>query len=933
MASRGDATVNIPLAQVHSNGGYTRSDSITPLRSKEAASEPPSASKRHFGHRVRRGADGEDKVIGYDGEEDTLNRMGRIYKRVLEFSIITRYFIYVLPLALLIAIPIIVGATAAPNARIGSVPIVWFFTWVEVLWLSLWVSKIVAHFLPSIFQILAGVVSSGTRKYALIIRAVQIPLSLVGWAVTSLATFIPLMTRNPDARARNDTTPKNWMNIVQNILGACVAASLVLLIEKSFIQLISINYHRKQFNARIKDSKRNVHILGLLYDASRNLFPMYCNEFAEEDYIIADQLNLHKLLGGNSGNKTHARSGSATPMRFLQDVGRIGDKVTSVFGNVAQEITGKQVFNPNSAHSIVVEALEKKGPSEALARRLWMSFVIEGKDSLYMEDIVDVLGPNQREEAEEAFMAIDRDGNGDISLDEMILTVVEFGRERKAIATSMHDVDQAITVLDGLLLTVVAVATVLIFIAFLNRNFVTTLATAGTALLSLSFVFAGTAQEVLGSCIFLFSKHPFDIGDVVEITKEQLIVDHISLLYTVFRRIRGENVGRLVQIPNIVLNGLWIENVTRSKAMKEQISLMISFDTTFEDIQLLKQELSNFVKDKENARDYQPDLDVEVLGTSDLSKLELRVEIQHKSNWSNETLRAARRSKFMCALVAALRRVPIYGPGGGADPLGSAANASYSVAITSDDAKARKDTATKEKNEARMVPKRDNNDDDDDTLLRKRSSRSSGRNNALGLSNAQASAIDNLNSRNPTSDMVRDEVWSGTRDESTTTAVERPSMDKRDEDNIKGLLRRESTRGRRKANSGEINSPPIGQAIGSPQYPQSSTTNDYAQSQYYPQPDSSARPPLSTINSLRSTYTTNTPATPQVGGAASYNPNAPLPAAPGQGGPPQIRRSPSNPYRQQPAPPQLGTGSTPPQRKPSPGQGGPTYRRGSYEDV
>ncbi|PNS15896.1 hypothetical protein CAC42_8002 [Sphaceloma murrayae] len=937
MAHRGDATVNIPLNQVHTSD-YHRSDSITPLRSKEAVSTPPTAHRGHFGHRVKRDPDTGDKVIGYDGEEDTLNRVGMFYKRVLEFSIITRYFIYVLPLALIIAVPIIVGATAAPNARIGSVPIVWFFTWVEVLWLSLWVSKIVAHFLPSLFQILAGVVSSGTRKYALIIRAVQIPLSLVGWAVTSLATFIPLMTKNPDARARNDETPKNWQNIVQNILGACVAASLVLLIEKFFIQLISINYHRKQFNARIKDSKRNVHILGLLYDASRNLFPMYCNEFAEEDYTIADQLNLRKAFGGSTNKTGHARSGSATPMRFLQDVGRIGDKVTSVFGNVAQEITGKQVFNPNSAHSIVIEALEKKAPSEALARRLWMSFVIEGKESLFMEDIVDVLGQEHREEAEEAFSALDRDGNGDISLDEMILTVVEFGRERKAIATSMHDVDQAITVLDRLLLTVVAVATVLIFIAFLNRNFVTTLATAGTALLSLSFVFAGTAQEVLGSCIFLFSKHPFDIGDRVEITKEQLIVDHISLLFTVFRRVNGENCGRLVQIPNIVLNSLWIENVTRSKAMKEQLSLMISYETSFEDIQLLKQELLTFVRDKENSRDFMPDLEVEVLGTSDLSKLELRVEIQHKSNYSNETLRAARRSKFMCALIAALRRIPIWGPGGGYDPLGSAANASYSVAISPEDASSRKDAATKAKNEARLTPKRDDDHekDEDQKLLRKRTSRSSAtgrsKNNALGLSNTEAVAMESLNSRSPANDMVRDEVWSGARDESTTTIGERPSIDQRDEDNIKGLLRRESTRGRRKANSTEISNPLAGQAVGSPQYP-AVATNDYTQqTQYYPPPAAApSRPALSTIDSLRS-YTT-TPTTPQQQGglapAPSYDSNAPLPAAPGQGGPPQIRRSPSNPYRQQQQPAATGP---PPPRKPAPG-GPPTYRRGSYEDV
>jgi len=44
----------------------------------------------------------------------------------------------------------------------------------------------------------------------------------------------------------------------------------------------------------------------------------------------------------------------------------------------------------------------------------------------------------------------------------------------------------------------------------------------------------------LGSCIFLFVKHPYDVGDRVDITgpeKEQLIVEKISLLYTVFVRI------------------------------------------------------------------------------------------------------------------------------------------------------------------------------------------------------------------------------------------------------------------------------------------------------------------------------------------------------------------------------------------------------------
>jgi hypothetical protein len=132
--NNGDATIDIPLQEVHS--AAHRNDSNTPFAAdsqglgltKTASRQPP---RNIAGRRARRN-NMDDTQVGYDGEEDTLNRMGRIYNKILNFSIITRYFVYVSPLALCIAIPIIVGATAAPNAKIGGVPIVWFFTWVEV---------------------------------------------------------------------------------------------------------------------------------------------------------------------------------------------------------------------------------------------------------------------------------------------------------------------------------------------------------------------------------------------------------------------------------------------------------------------------------------------------------------------------------------------------------------------------------------------------------------------------------------------------------------------------------------------------------------------------------------------------------------------------------------------------------------------------------
>jgi hypothetical protein len=281
------------------------------------------------------------------------------------------------------------------------------------------------------------------------------------------------MIKNPDTRAaaEKDATLNSlqpgFQYVMGQLLSAFLVCSLIFLVERAIIQLISINYHRKQFDDKIKDNKRSIWLLGLLYDASRTLFPAYCPEFQEEDYIINDALNLSAL--GRNGKK----AGIANPMRLIQNVGhgvgRIGDKVGAVVGTVAQEITGKKVFDLESGHSIVIEALEKTRSCEALARRLWLSFVVEGHDALYLEDVVEVLGPAHRTEAEESFAAIDRDGNGDISLDEMILTITEIGRSRKSLASSMHDVDQAIHVLDNLLMSVVALLCVFVLSKYFEK--------------------------------------------------------------------------------------------------------------------------------------------------------------------------------------------------------------------------------------------------------------------------------------------------------------------------------------------------------------------------------------------------------------------------------------------------------------------------------
>ena len=196
MRNPNDATIEIPLTTVTSQTGARRAD--TRLASGRDSSSPITPNEKtsmftryHGGKRRKPNPQDAGNRPGQD-DEDTITKMGMFYNKVLDFSIMTRYFLYVLPLAVLIAIPIIIGAIAVQDASFSGVRIVWIFTWVEIVWISLWVSKLASKSLPYVFQFFCGIISSGVRKYALVIESLEIPLSLAGWALASLATFKPV---------------------------------------------------------------------------------------------------------------------------------------------------------------------------------------------------------------------------------------------------------------------------------------------------------------------------------------------------------------------------------------------------------------------------------------------------------------------------------------------------------------------------------------------------------------------------------------------------------------------------------------------------------------------------------------------------------------------------------------------------------------------
>jgi len=225
----------------------------------------------------------------------------------------------------------------------------------------------------------------------------------------------------------------------------------------------------------------------------------------------------------------------------------------------------------------------------------------------------------------------------------------------------MRDLDSAVGRLDNILMSVYVIVVLVIIAVALEAQLVTVVTGAGTLVLGLSWLIGGSLQEVLTSIIFLFVKHPFDVGDRVSINKEIYTVKEIRLLSTVFL----DSCSVLVQAPNSILNAQFIQNFRRSPQMSETFTFDVSYGTSFEDLEKLREKMLDFVVTER--RDYHPIFDVSVKDFPDQERMTLSADIKYKSNGQIGALKAKRRNKWICALKAALTDMKVYGPKGNPD--------------------------------------------------------------------------------------------------------------------------------------------------------------------------------------------------------------------------------------------------------------------------
>jgi len=484
--------------------------------------------------------------------------------------------------------------------------------------------------------------TNNSKKWRDMGKQLELPATLFFWWLAIEISFLPTMNNH---HYDGDTTSRPWENSMNKVLISLFVGSILNFAEKIIIQLIAISFHLRTYADRIDLNKFQIGSLTKLYQFSKEKIAMEDKEFEAPS-------------GTASGTRTPGQLVQQAQRGTVEAFRHIGD----VAGKIAGDFTGRKVAKSTHPYQVCLTLLNTTSGSQILARRLYRTFAREDTESVHQDDLRNAF--QNDDEADAAFTMFDKDMNGDITMEEFEAVCVEIGRERKSITASLKDLDSVVSKLDDVFMFIILVVTVLVFISLISTSAAGVLTSAGSTVLALSWLLSATAQEFLQSIIFVFVKHPFDVGDRVTIygntgaqmKGDDFFVKEISLLYTEFKKMEGH----VVQAPNSYLNTLFILNQRRSGGLAEAVPIVVKFGTTLDQIDGLRTRLLDFVKSEK--REYQPNILTELHDVTEAHSLTLNVVFFYKSNFQNELLRLQRRNKFICALMVAMQELSIEGP-------------------------------------------------------------------------------------------------------------------------------------------------------------------------------------------------------------------------------------------------------------------------------
>jgi len=199
-------------------------------------------------------------------------------------------------------------------------------------------------------------------------------------------------------------------------------------------------------------------------------------------------------------------------------------------------------------------------------------------------------------DAAAALAIFDPYGTGVCSLEQMMDGVVGMIAERANLRATITNSRDIVASLHFIIAACMNVIVLIIDLSFFGMNTTSIWIGASGILLSLSFVFGGSAKNVFDAVVFHFGMHPFDVGDKIKVGADETVyhVERVTLLATHLRRADGQ----FTRMPNPLLVAAVIYNIRESGNYGCVLAWTVdtSCAPTVAQVQSMERELTKFLR-------------------------------------------------------------------------------------------------------------------------------------------------------------------------------------------------------------------------------------------------------------------------------------------------------------------------------------------------
>ncbi|KAI8819729.1 uncharacterized protein EV422DRAFT_104771 [Fimicolochytrium jonesii] len=264
----------------------------------------------------------------------------------------------------------------------------------------------------------------------------------------------------------------------------------------------------------------------------------------------------HTISRSTRPSMSHSRAASARRSDTVQDL--LSPSSPHDDKHIRSPIPGLTEFKGNRYKQELARMdITSHIQAGKLAKKIFMGLGGKEKGFLTSEDFMRCFADPSL--ASEAFLLLDQDGNGSITRKEVKDCVVGMYRERRGLYRAMRDLSQALGKLNSFFFFVDSFVSFCIALPIFGIS-LTAMLPFTSFILALSFVFGTAARTAFESLLFLFVTHPYDAGDRVLIDNQNLLVEEVGVLTTIFKRMDGQ----LIYAPNTLIASKLIHNLRRS---------------------------------------------------------------------------------------------------------------------------------------------------------------------------------------------------------------------------------------------------------------------------------------------------------------------------------------------------------------------------------